>query len=65
MCEFDLVSDRKVKDKVIGVRVTKEEKDFLECYAKIKGFRTISDCIRHLIKKEKMLNEIDNYYERR
>lgn len=30
MCEFDLVSDRKVKDKVIGVRVTKEEKDLLE-----------------------------------
>ena len=52
MCEFDLVSDRKVKDKVIGVRVTKEEKDLLNELADDNGFKSVPDYIRYLLKKE-------------
>lgn len=52
MCEFDLVSDRKVKDKMIGVRVTKEEKDLLNELAEDNGFKSVSDYIRYLLKKE-------------
>lgn len=53
MCEFNIVGDTELREKKIAVRVTKTEREFLECYAKIKGFRTISDCIRYLIRKEK------------
>ena len=65
MCKFDLVSDRKVKDKVIGVRVTEDEKKFLKVLAGLKGFNSVPDYIRYLIRKEKMSNEINDYYERR
>ena len=53
MCEFNTVGDTELREKKITIRVTKTEREFLECYAKIKGFRTISDCIRYLIRKEK------------
>ena len=53
MCKFDIVSDRKVKSKTIGIRVTEDEKRFLEVLANIKGFNSISDYIRYLIRKEK------------
>lgn len=53
MCKFDIVSDRKVKSKTIGIRVTEDEKRFLEVLANIKGFNSISDYIRYLIRNEK------------
>ena len=46
MGNFNVVGDTELREKKIAVRVTKTEREFLECYAKIKGFRTISDCIR-------------------
>lgn len=62
MYEFDLVSDRKVKDKVIGVRVTEDEKKFLKVLARLKGFNSVPDYIRHLIKKEKeFLDEFSRF----
>lgn len=53
MGNFNVVGDTELREKKITIRVTKTEKEFLECYAKIKGFRTISDCIRYLIRNEK------------
>ena len=62
MGNFNIVRDTELREKKITIRVTKTEKEFLECYAKIKGFRTISDCIRHLIKKEKeFLDDFANF----
>ena len=53
MCKFDIVSDRKVKSKTIGIRVTEDEKVFLEVLSNLKGFNSISDYVRHLIRNDK------------